>query len=193
MSFWTASSNFHPNLKNRFKITIGMQFGGADYIVFMAKSVDPLPSFSTEVIGGDMNQDGSNYDPYNKQSRVKWNPITITFVDVAYEEYEKNALYSFIQILYDAGYNPANALDVNVNNNSVTSILINNSDVSQLIGNVTIETLRPDGTTTSKYDLADPVITEMQIGGLDYGSDELNTFSLTFNYSYAKFTVAYSN
>jgi len=193
MTFWTDTQNFQPNLKNKFKVLISFSAttSTTDYVTFLAKSVDPLPSFDTELIGGELNQDGSGYDPYNKQARVKWKPITISFVDIAYPEYESNLIYKFMQLFFEAGYHPPNRSGQGIRQTDPTSILVDNASLSQYLGAVEIHTLRPDGTLTSKYELMDPVITGMSIANLAYDSNDLHDFSLTFNYSYAKYTAAY--
>jgi len=201
MTFWTDAVNFQPNIKNRFLVQLALL---GDQGMYSAKSVEPLPSFDTELIGGEMNQDGTGFDPYNKAAVVKWKPITVTFANVAYDPNQDNLLYKLIQSFFNAGYNPPDGIGpaignnisgptIGVNDDNPASILVNNSYLSQLISGVVIYTLRPDGTKTSEYELINPVITGINIDGTNYDTDEIHTFSLTINYSYAMFRSVYCN
>tara|TARA_A100001515_G_scaffold68902_1_gene54821 strand:- start:1676 stop:2251 length:576 start_codon:yes stop_codon:yes gene_type:complete len=186
MSFWT-SANFYPNIGSKFLVTIENLEGGAQFLV---NSVDPLPSYSTENIGGDLNQDGTGYDPVKKQARVRWDPVTISFVNDANEKNpEQSTLFKFIQVLYDSGYNPQSADESSgtPTNDNIESIMINNQSVSRKIGGVTIQTLAPSGNPTSEYELVDPVLSAVRVSGVNYDTDNIHTFDVTFEYSHITF------
>jgi hypothetical protein len=183
MAFWTSTA-LSPNLANRFLVEIPINTGATTYSQILAKSVSPMPSFTTELIGGELDQEGTGYDPSTKQARVKWTPITITFANVAYDPVEENLLYKFFQQLYDAGYNPPTQ-DAEAN----SSILISNSLIKENLSHVHIYTLRPDGSKTSTFKLINPIITGMSVQQVSYESDDLHTFEVTFDYSFVEFTA----
>ena len=183
MAFWTSTA-LSPNFANRFLVEIPLNTGTTTYSQILAKSVSPMPSFTTELIGGELDQEGTGYDPSTKQARIKWTPITITFVNAAYDPVEENLLYRFFQQLYNAGYNPPiDAAGAN------SSVLISNTAVKTNLSYVHIYTLRPDGSKTSQFKLVNPIITAMTVQQLSYESDDLHTFEVTFDYSFVEFTA----
>jgi len=183
MAFWN-STVLSPNFNNRFLVEIPINTGATTYTQILAKSVSPMPSFQTELIGGELDQEGTGYNPSTKQARVKWTPITISFVNVAYDPVEENLLYKFFQQLYNAGYNPP-VQDAAAN----SSILISNSLIKENLSHVHIYTLRPDGSKTSQFKLINPIITSISVGQLSYESDDLHSFDVTFNYSFVEFSA----
>ena len=187
MSFWT-SSKFQPNFTSKFLVTINGLEGGGQFLV---RSVDPLPGYATEVIGGDLNQDGTGYDPIKKQSRIKWNPVTISITDDANaDNANESALHRFFQVLYESGYNPQSADEDGTEPASasdIPSILINNQSAYNKILGVTIDMLNPNGYTTAQFELIDPVLTNVSVGGVNYDTDSIHSFDVTFNYSHINY------
>ncbi len=65
--------------------------------------------------------------------------------------------------------------------------MINNQSVSRKIGGVTIQTLAPSGNPTSEYELVDPVLSAVRVSGVNYDTDNIHTFDVTFEYSHITF------
>ncbi len=185
MSFWT-SSKFQPNFTNKFLVTINGLEGGGQFLV---RSVEPLPSYNTEVIGGDLNQDGTGYDTIKKQSRIKWQPITISFVDDVNEVADQSVLHRFFQVLYESGYNPAPAAEdaTEPAPTDIPSILINNQSAYNKILGVTIDMLQPNGYTIAQFELIDPVLAGVSVSGVSYDRDDIHSLDVTFEYSHIQY------
>ena len=192
MTFWTDSANLVPNQNGKFRVLLGGPHG--TYGTFLIKSVDPMPSISTELIGGELNQEGTGYDPFHKQSVIKWNPITITFVNMANSDVENNLLYNWFQSFYNAGWNPINpsaesetGLPISTDERDMPSIIVSNAALRRTFDTVEIFTLHPDGYKISNFKLVEPAITALSVGGLSYDNDELHTYAITFIYAYCEF------
>jgi len=185
MSFWT-SPDFYPNIASKFLVTIGGIEGGGQFLV---RSVSSLPSYRTELIGGDLNPDGTGYDPIKKQSRIRWDPITISFVNDANSTPDQSVLFKFFQMLYESGYNPLSSAEDGTTPviTDIPSVLINNRSAYDYLGSVTIDLLHPSGYSTAQFELIDPVMTAVSVAGTNYDTDNIHTFDVTFQYSHIKY------
>ena len=168
MGFWTDRKELiDPKMRFRFRVSIGdsssaQQNGDSNFIWWYAKRVDkPKLSFTT------VNEGELTINSLVADTKVltypKLTPITMTLVDPV----KPNSTSKLLAFLRAAGYNEKN---------------FDYGDFRQAIGNVRIEQLGPAGETLEQWSLVEPVITDIDFGGLDYSNDDLLEISLTIAY-----------
>ena len=141
---------------------------------------------------------------------VKWNPITITFVDMN-GNYNDNfdTAELLMQMLNNSGYNIPEEATHNIGNvgtrrhlsapeksstiaNAFGTGLYSEADFSQAksgVQNIKITQLTPDGTINEEWTLVNPLIKGLKFGDLSYDSDDAVEYQLDVAYDYAKFGV----
>jgi len=168
MGFWTDTKEIiDPKMKFRFRVSIGssesMHSGDdSNFVWWYAKRVDkPKLKFTTA------NEGELTINSLVADTKVltypRLTPITMTLVDPV----KPNATSKLLSFLKAAGYNTGN---------------FNYGDFRKAIGSVRIEQLGPDGETLEQWWLIEPVIIDIDFGGLDYSSDDLLEISLTIAY-----------
>lgn len=113
---------------------------------------------------------------FNFPGRVTWQPITVTLVDPV----NPDLAYSFLQILGGAGYKYPS--DPNIARGSLSK-----QKFEEEIGSVYIRQIDSDGKEIEKWNLVNPIITNIDFGGtLSYDSDDMVEISCTITYDWAQ-------
>lgn len=179
MAWWgTEGANAaEPKRKNRFLLEIN---GGNQYAV---KTVTK-PSVTVETKEFKM----INH-VYTYPGVVKWDPITVTFVDGDTNNTTvNNTLFTaknFYKYLTTSGYVPPNQRS-NTQASSPSKVKMN-----QAFGNhLEIKLLTPDGKKEiENWKLYNPVITKLSWGDLSYEDDGFIEYSMDIKYDYAVLTT----
>lgn len=176
MTWWGSDSAgaAEPKRKNRFLLEIN---GGNQYAV---KTVTK-PSANVETKEFKM----INH-VYTYPGIVKWDPITVTFVDGdsdnnASDSSTLKTAKSFYKYLTDSGYVPPNQRS-NTEASSPSKAKMN-----EAFGNhLEIKLLTPDGKKEiENWKLYNPVITKLSWGDLSYEDDGFIEYSMDIKYDYA--------
>lgn len=191
MSFWT-DNNFEPKRAMRFKV--GFVFGRDEKTVdfFYVKDVTK-PTFDVtvtphKVAGREFKFPGS----------VKWNSVKATFVD----DVKNSVLNKIVETIADSNYpeilkGEAKAfladkspkfmskrlMTTKLTTAGAAAASVQGSEVTMVI-----EQLDADGLTVESWSLYNPLIEKFEQDGLDYGKEDLSTYSLTISYDWAAFT-----
>ena len=143
---------------------------------------------------------------FNYPGTVKWNPITITFVDFNGngDQFDTAGLLS--QMLNNTGYSTPNisghALATKGGEASGISSPEKSSTIANAFGgglaggrdnakanykgqNVKIQMLTPDGKVNEMWTLANPLIKSVKFGDLTYDSDEAVEYTIEIVYDFA--------
>lgn len=189
MTFWTEN-NFEPKRKFRFKINFG--YGdGEDTIpyFFLKTATKPIMDINTvqhKIAGREFNFAGS----------VKWNDVTLEFVD----DVQNTVVKKLVEVVKNSNYpdilaGQASAFTRNgvkfVSKEKLTQSLTTPRSLhGQTAGAqvfFSIEQLNAEGNLVEGWNLYNPLITKLESDGLDYGSEELSVYKMTVKYDWAAF------
>ena len=189
MAFWTnkGGENVHLKTKNKFVLIIG------GFQVLTVKTVTkPIATVETK-------QYRMINHYYNYPGLVKWEPITITFVDMSADrrrgdiaETANNTARYLRKLLADSGYQtprndglttPSKAASIDLAFGSSKATSTTKSDAI-----LKIQQIDPSGKkAVEEWSLVNPIISKIEWGSLDYSSDEPVEYTLTVEYDYALF------
>ena len=189
MPFWTdkADESVHLKTKNKFILIIG------GFSVITVKTVTkPIATVETK-------QYRMINHYYNYPGLVKWEPITITFVDMSADrrkgdiaETANNTARYLRKLLADSGYQtprndglttPTKAASIDLAFGSSKATSTTKSDAI-----LKIQQIDPSGLmAVEEWSLVNPIISKIEWGSLDYSSDEPVEYTLTVEYDYALF------
>ena len=112
---------------------------------------------------------------FNFPGRVTWQPITVTLVDPV----NPDLSYAFLDILGAAGYKyPTTA--------RIAKTSLSKKQFTDAIGNVVLKQIDADGKEIERWELVNPIITNIDFGGtLSYDSDDMVEVSCTITYDWA--------
>lgn len=193
MPFWTEN-NFEPKRAMRFKVSIGFGSQESPVPYFFVKDITK-PTFDTtvtshKVAGRQFNFPGS----------VKWNSVKATFVDdvgntVLRRIVETIAGSNYLDIIGGADFKAAGqagqAAVRFLSKAKMTSKLSNpTSDQAKINGTaipMTIDQLDANGLVVESWTMYNPIIEKFEQDGLDYGKEDLSTYSMTIQYDWASF------
>lgn len=190
MSFWTEN-NFEPKRAFRFKLNLGFGDSEENIPYFYVKTA-AKPSFETtttthKVAGREFNFPGS----------VKWTPVDISFID----DVSNTTLQKIVSVIANSNYPDiiSGALsgvreggELQFLSKQLSAIRLTNpnSSLEQMRGTpayFTIEQLNADGLVVESWKLHNPFIQKLAQDGLDYGKEDLNTYTLSIVYDWATF------
>tara|TARA_R110000824_G_scaffold220663_7_gene407857 strand:- start:109 stop:696 length:588 start_codon:yes stop_codon:yes gene_type:complete len=119
---------------------------------------------------------------FHYPGRVEWQPVEVTLVDVA-NPIDMGA--SFLKILRSGGYNWPTSLEAG------SQTITKERAVDALGGLVFIKQIGLDSTKSIDcWALANPFITDVKTGDLDYEGEDLVEVSCTIVYDYAYMTTS---
>jgi len=196
MAFW---NNTDIEIKQKSKFIVSF---GADFYLPNVKSVSK-PSLEVAIKEFKLINHVFNYP-----GTVKWNPITITFIDMngGGNAFDTSALLT--QMLNNTGYaTPAVASHqlatgagkfVSITTPDKSSTIANafgegltgkasTSKASPISQNVKISQLTPDGKVNETWTLVNPMIKSIKYGDLSYDSDEPVEYVLEVIYDFATY------
>ena len=196
--------SFQPKQKNRFMVQMGVG-GNLVSVKSVGKPIATVESKQYRMI--------NHY--YNYPGIVKWEPITITFVDIKRFGADANIEDSFKdkgfpsptermtshalwEMLLSSGYTPPSGQTSKSSRAPSISSPEKASTIHHSFGNMLkIHQLHPDGTefkeeknqgtlkSVETWELHNPIITKITWGELDYGDDSLVEYSLEVTYDWA--------
>ena len=156
--FWTATPTVDPTRQFRFKVSIGGLF------VWWAKTCDK-PKVNIPVLGKDEYYLNSPLPDIHPGEIADFQPITMTFIDPA-EPHEAAAIISQLNGASNGNF-PR----------------IDGQALKDQFGVITISQMDSKGEALETWTLKDAFPTSIDFGGLDYGSDEFVTITMTFEYT----------
>lgn len=188
MSFWTEN-NFEPKRAFRFKLNLG--FGNNEdsipyfYLKSATKPTFEIAHTTHKVAGREFNFPGS----------ISWKDVTLVMVD----DVQNTVIRRFVDIIQNSNYpdvlkgaGSAFTEDGNlqfISKAKATLGLTNSpSNASSVNGTsvfFTIDQLNADGNVVESWNLYNPSITKLEQDGLDYGKEDLSTYTLTVKYDWA--------
>jgi hypothetical protein len=183
----TSANNFwsNPTLEPKRAFRFIVEFGsdGGNLSKWVAKSVSK-PGFTvTETPHQYLNH--TFYYP----GRVEWGTVEVTLVDPV----NPDATGMLYRMLLGAGYN----FPSNVNEAQATTISKAAAVGPESLNQVIIKQLGPapessdpDNYVVEQWYLHNPFITEVSLGDLDYGSEDLLSLSVTLRYDWAVMEVS---
>jgi len=188
MSFWTS-----PDMKILPKFRFSLNFGG---VIWWVKTAQ-FPKLSQEK---KEIQTGFGGNSVYKPGPAKWQPITVTFADVMIPQTEGVTTRDMSTQMFWFGM--ANILD---DHQQKSGLLIsrengvyNEGFVETWLDGVLIESggklnkieierhYQEEYDANEKWIVENILISEIDFGGGDYSSDELNEISITFSYDIAR-------
>ena len=213
MAFWT-SPNIHPKTKSRFIVSFGTSF----FLPNVKSVTKPAVEVQTKEY-----RLMNHY--FNYPGLVRWQPITITFVDLNGEGDQFDTSQMLAEMLNNSGYAPPTEENhpIGKNPDTITPITTPEkaSTIANSFGNGLYETTNrdpsapnpnnrtlriqqldsgflrnrnnsqqlnvPNALVVEEWVLANPIITNITWGDLDYGSDDLVECTLEIKYDWAEF------
>lgn len=179
MTWWSNASDSGLQLKQRYNFKLYLES-----FVYTAKSAD-RPKASVEVKSYQL----INHN-YKYPGIVTWDPINVTIVD--FENIEGGTLNtkSIWEALGKSGYSPPDGTSGNLREYPYLTTPAKNLFGSETFKGqpVKIETIDNDGKAIETWELYNPIISKIDWGSHEYGSDEGIEISLTIEYDYAKLT-----
>ena len=207
MAFWTEIdfNAIHPKVKSKFILAIG---GFSNITV---KSVTK-PSATLET-----KQMRMINHFYNYPGLVKWEPITITFIDMYGEaaagqgailgqprdgglpvrDTSTNTAAYLTRLLNDTGYlnHDGKPIDLNAAGYDGEALVTNIMTPSKAATidvafdtSFKIQQIDSSGIIVEQWNLINPIIQKIEWGSLSYGDDNLVEYKLTVTYDYANFS-----
>lgn len=180
MAFW-SDAILEPKRKHKFLVTIGT------LPQILAKSVNK-PNF--EVSMGEHKFLGNSY---KFPGGIKWNDITVTFVDTSSEQIVKS-LYDNLQLAGNQTPQLKGAALAGSDPNNPLRLFEKASATSVLASNVLIQQIEADGNTVGsaynvveQWRLYNAWISKIDLGELSYENDnQLSEYKLTIVYDWAQ-------
>ena len=177
-TFWTDANINNPKRNFRFKVQISAgafetdatDLATSDF--YWAKTAEK-PSFT-------INAAEHNYlnHTFKFPGRISWNDISITMVDPGKE---RGVAYALAKMLADSGYNvPSTTSDLSTISKSKAV-----GEATKSGASVRVAQLDDDGDEIEAWVLKNAFITDAKFGTLDYSSDDLTEYSITFKYDWA--------
>ena len=194
MAFWT-SAEFELKQRSKFIVSFAN-----DFFLPNVKSCTK-PSFEVN------NKEYKLINhTFNYPGTVKWNPISITFIDFNANGNQFDTAAFLMQMLNNSGYNyPDKAShslatkggkDSNISSPEKSSTIANafggglsgpadEGGASYVRQNVLIQLLTPEGEVNEMWTLANPIIKSIKFGELAYDSDEPVEYTIDIAYDFA--------
>lgn len=168
-NFW-SQKQLEPKRKFRWLL----YFAGAPQ--FIAKSVTK-PSFTVGTTSHNFLQ-----HQFNFPGRVTWNDVSITLVDPVHPD----ATASLYEILKDSGY--VLPTDIVSSGDSGLATISKEKMVTSLGNRVRIDQISASGAgeVIESWVLNNPLITNVNFDGLDYGTDEMLNITVGIKYDWAQ-------
>lgn len=183
MTWWT-SEKITP--KTKFRFIVGIGSGG----VFGLPNVKSITKPSVEVSSKEYRLINHTF---NYPGLVKWQPITITFVDMNGEGSAFDTAQLFQKMLTNTGYaNPTSTSSITVPEkaSSIDNSFGTGIDASVAsganTGAVVISQINPDGEVVEQWTLKNPMIKSVKMGDLSYDADDLVEYSIDVIYDWAE-------
>lgn len=193
MTFWTENS-FDPKRAMRFKVSLLYGTGESPVPYFYVKDF-AKPNWDTKVTthkvaGREFHFPGS----------VSWAAVKATFVD----DTQNTVLSKIVDVIANSGYpdiirsaNSAFRADGNISfvskqllSTRLTTAQSSAQSVQRGPLTMAVSQLDASGNSIETWTLYNPIIEKFEMDGLDYGKEELSTYSLTFRYDWASFSRA---
>lgn len=193
MSFWT-DNNFEPKRAMRFKVSIG--YGSQEspvpyfFVKDFAKPTFDITVTPHKVAGREFNFPGS----------IKWNAVKATFVDdvgntVLRRIVETIAGSNYTDILGGTDFKAAGQagsaavrfISKAKMTTKLSSPLTDQPKINGTAVPMVVEQLDANGLIVESWTMYNPIISKLELDTLDYGKEDLSTYSLTINYDWASF------
>lgn len=180
MAFW-SDAILEPKRKHKFLVTIGT------LPQILAKSVNK-PNF--EVSMGEHKFLGNSY---KFPGGIKWNDITVTFVDTSSDQ----IAYQLYDALKLAGNQTPQEKGAALKGNTPALRLFEKASATSVLGNnVLIEQIEADGNSKGSYNVVEKWrlynawISKIDLGELSYENDnQLSEYKLTIVYDWAEIVL----
>lgn len=169
--FW-GQANAEPKRQFRFELSFTQRNGNqpGDIPVWTVKTATkPVAEVSTIV---------HQYidHTFNFPGRVTWQPITVTLVDPV----NPDLSFAFLDILGASGYKYPDT-------DTIARKSLSKKAFTREIGNVVLKQIDADGNEVERWELINPIITNIDFGGtLSYDSDDMVEVSCTITYDWAE-------
>jgi len=181
MTFWSDSGKLEPKRAFRWEIT-AFSPGSADIgtLSFYAKKVTK-PQFTVEE-AEHKHLNKSYYFP----GHVKWDPVTITFVDDAGGSLMTGLTTAFAASNYDLISKNTGAINKERNLNTIpkASLLSNTADNGKLV----VQQLDADGTPVETFTLHNSWIKSIKPSELSYDTEDLSTYDVEIRFDWCAYT-----
>ena len=115
--------------------------------------------------------------------KIEWKPVKVTLVD----SQKNDSATRMMKILDRAGYKAPVGPTFQVNDGSAQTIS-KKKFVKDALVRVMIEQVDDDGNMIDQWTLMNPWISDVDMGNLDYDSDDMLTLEIEFTYDWAKLT-----
>ena len=175
MAFW-SNANIEPKRSHRFLFEFTLPNGTTSQVY--ARNVGK-PSF-------DIGQSEHKFlgQTYYYPSAISWSDVSAVLVNSMRPDFDE----LMHMLLANSGYvSPDN---VSNTGNSVSNAgTISKAAAVDALREVLIKELDGDGNTIGEYTLNNAWVKSVSFGDLDYGSEELQTISLTLRYDWASYTT----
>ena len=200
---WWSDAKQNPKMKNRFIVEMG-NGGRLLAVSSVSKPTATVEKKEYRLI--------NHY--YNYPGLVRWEPITIKFVDAGFwgdannnlEDFgtipspkDRGAAHTLWEMLLASGYTTPNGSAGDSERNKTISAPEKAASMSISFGeSLKIHQLAPEGQlngvlkSTEVWDLKNPIITKISWGELDYGDDGLVEYTLDVSYDWAEFSAGNS-
>ena len=171
--FW-GQANAEPKRQFRFELSFTSRNGDqpGDIPVWTVKTATkPVAQISTI-------QHQYIDHTFNFPGRVTWQPITVTLVDPV----NPDLSFAFLDVLGAAGYKYPDTA-------AISKVSLSKEAFKNTIGSVVIKQLDASGAEIERWELVNPIITNIDFGGsLSYDSDEMTEISCEITYDWAELT-----
>jgi hypothetical protein len=192
---WWNTAEFEIKQKSKFIVSFGQ--------TFFLPNVKSCSKPSLEVNNKDYKLLNHHF---NYPGIVKWNPITITFVDLNANGDQFDTAGMLAQMLNNSGYDyphrTGHSLGTGGGSTSTISSPEKSSTIANSFGkgltgpadfdaasflkqNVLIQMLTPNGEVNEKWTLVNPIIRSIKFGDLTYDSDDPVEYQIEIAYDYA--------
>jgi hypothetical protein len=175
MAFW-SDAGLEPKRKHKFLVTVG------NLPQILAKSVNK-PNMDITV--GEHKFLGNTY---KFPGGVKWNDVTVTFIDTENDQIVKEIM----KIMTNGGYQDPVEKGNALKGGSGLKLFDKTGVVSALNNVVTIQQIDEVGNATEHWELHNAWISKLDLGDMAYESDNaLSEYKLTITYDWATLDVSY--
>ena len=194
---WWASTNIELKVKSKFLVSIA----GTFYL----PNVKTVTKPSCDI---DIKEHKLINHVFRYPGTLKWNPITITFVDMNGNGDTFDTSELLMQMLNNTGYNIPEEANHAISAIGETKRALSSPEKSSTIANsfgpgltgeadfseakngaqnMRIVQISPDGEPVEEWTLVNPLIQSIKFGDLTYDSDDAVEYQLEIAYDYAKF------
>lgn len=191
MTFWTEN-NFEPKRSFRFKLNLGYGTSEENIPYFYLKSAKK-PTFDVNTI-----QHKVGGREFNFPGSVKWNDVSLVFVD----DVQNTVISKLVNIIQTSNYpdilagagstftaDSVKFVSKEKLAKNLTTQLSSQPSVNDAQVFFTIEQLNAEGLVVEGWNLYNPIVIKLEQDDLDYGKEDLSTYTMTVKYDWAAFST----